>query len=75
MIEVIRPGTDVTIRAPGSTDAVTGVVTGVMIRAHGPSGYEVSWWNGNSRTLAWFEPFEVTPADHSVRPTAIGFGR
>lgn len=69
-MDAIRPGTKV--RIGGEID---GVVTGVMLRAHGPSGYEVSWWSGNSRTLAWFEPFEVTVHDDTdPKPLRVGFG-
>ena len=69
-MNVIRPGTKV--RIGGDID---GVVTGVMLRNHGPSEYEVSWWSGKTRALAWFEPFEVTVHDSGDFTVAtIGFG-
>lgn len=70
MIEAIAPGTPVYLV---DCDDLIGRVTAVTIRGCGITNYEVSWWDGNTRTNAWLEPSEVRLVDDSKKLLKIGF--
>ena len=71
-IEVIAPSTRVTIHRQGNS-SIAGTVVSVQI-GHGPSvRYEVAWWKIDERKTEWFEPHEVSVADHQAKPMKIGF--
>lgn len=66
-MDVFAPGSKVKIE--GADDAV---ITAVSISAGGFVRYEVVWWNGNSRSTAWLESFEVV-AVRGTKNLPVGF--
>ena len=59
------PGDRVTI-----ADGIEGIVTGVCVRDARSLTVEVTWWDGRSRTVAWFSPYELASGR---APGKIGF--
>ncbi|MFZ2279299.1 MAG: hypothetical protein WAW39_16015 [Prosthecobacter sp.] len=66
-IKVISPDSKVLI-----AECIKGSVNAVCINRCGSVDYQCSWWNGDSRNLAWVSSSEVRP-DGSQPQTSIGF--
>ena len=66
-IEVMQVGSPVTL-----ADNIPARITGILIHDKCRITYECVWWDGQTRTSAYLEEFEVTRADETQGMT-VGF--
>lgn len=61
------------IISPGS-EAIEGLITGIMIRPGSSVSYQCVWWDGRTRGEEWLEELEVCVVGEGCIQT-IGFAK
>jgi hypothetical protein len=63
-LDVYKPGSDVTV------NGLAARVVQVCVGGGGHVTYQLSWWDGRSRSLVWCDESEVSPP---VETVTLGF--
>ncbi len=66
---VFAPGSRIRLRGNPKVEAF---VVAALLKAGGES-YQVSWFDGNTRNLEWFEPEELLEPEDDSQMEQIGF--
>lgn len=70
---VLKPSTTVFFTdREGEKDVITAYITQVCIRSDLSISYEIAWWAGRTRNVAWVSEKDIKAMAHSPR-LEIGF--